>query len=192
MAWGPDADKYNEYKNVTDDLRESCPESSEMLNTDETDSLISLEYQMDMTNCDTSKLRAFCDEYLTSLEFQPMVATCDGRTLPSNTTGELIQKPAVITFISYDIIDCVPKSCPSEYADWTIEDIKLSMDISTGANCTIELMEREGVEKESVTPVVDQENSAPMDPTPSAASQRTFTLCLLAATAPVTLLMMMW
>ena len=66
MAWGPDADKYNEYKNVTDDLRESCPESSEMLNTDETDSLISLEYQMDMTNCDTSELRAFCDEYLTS------------------------------------------------------------------------------------------------------------------------------
>ena len=59
QAWGPDADKYNEYKNVTNNLRESCPESSETLNTDETDSLISLEYQMDMTNCDTSELRAF-------------------------------------------------------------------------------------------------------------------------------------
>ena len=32
-GWGPDADKYNEYKNVTNDLRKSCPESSEMLNT---------------------------------------------------------------------------------------------------------------------------------------------------------------
>ena len=53
QAWGPDADKYNEYKNVTDNLRKSCPESSETLNTNETDSLISLEYQMDMTNCDT-------------------------------------------------------------------------------------------------------------------------------------------
>ena len=40
QAWGPDTDKYNEYKNVTDNLRESCPESSEMLNTDETDNLI--------------------------------------------------------------------------------------------------------------------------------------------------------
>ena len=93
------------------------------------------------------------------------------------------------------MIDCVPNSCPSEYADWTIEDIKLSMDISTGANCTIELiMEgKEGVEKESVTtPVVDQTSAAPMDPTPSAASQRTFTLFSLAATASVALLMMMW
>ena len=70
-GWGPDAGKYNEYKNVTDNLRESCPESSEMLNTDETDSLISLEYQMDMTNCDTSELRAFCDEYLTFSSCNP-------------------------------------------------------------------------------------------------------------------------
>jgi len=190
-GWGPGADKYNEYKTVTNNLIESCPEATEYLNINETDSSFSMEVQMDMANCNTSELRAFCDEYFTlqALELQPMVVTC-GRNVPSNATGELI--PAVVTFYSYDIIDCVPKSCPSDYADWTIEDMELSMDISTGANCTIELMEGEGVEKESVTPV--NQTSAPMDPTPSAASQLrlswTFTLFALAATASVALLMM--
>jgi len=155
-------DKYDEYAVVAESLRQSCPDSGVLLNkTDDT-----MDVKMDMTACDTSELRAFCDENFQTLELRPMVATCATK-LPSNITGEL--EPMIVIIYSYDIIDCVPKSCPLNAADWSIEDIEISIGLSNGANCTVELMEGKGAEKESAAPM--DPTLAPMDPAPSSASK---------------------
>jgi len=151
--------KYDEYVS----LREVCHDSGLLLNrTDNT-----IEVMLDMTACDTSELRAFCDENFQTLELQPMVATCATKLPSSNNVtggGEAVvepMQPMLVTIYSYNIIDCIPKSCPLDAADWSYEDIGLRIGLSYGWSCTVELMKEKGAENESV---------APLDPTPSAAS----------------------
>ena len=121
-------------------LLETCPAQM----TNGTDGVPSI--NNNVTGCDLSELRDFCDANYQTYELGDLTANCT-LTRYNNATDELETK--TFRYYSYgDMIACAPKSCP---IDWSIEDHEFLMGMGLrGANCTIvEMIDDPGVEEVS-------------------------------------------
>ncbi|OEU08099.1 hypothetical protein FRACYDRAFT_250321 [Fragilariopsis cylindrus CCMP1102] len=102
---------------------------------------------LDLSNCpdELALLSAACeaDSNFQSLIFRLLIANCTGFTMipmDDNTTA-LVQVTANRHWEKGGV--CLPKSCPSDANDLTVEDIAMMMDISLPGNvsCTVKYLE---------------------------------------------------
>lgn len=132
-----------ELDNILNTLDETCPSKTTFL-TGSGGSLQGVISHTDMTGCDATPIKEYCDANYKTAKIPDIQMVCSNVTLVNSTDGSLMLIPHIKqSFINN--VNCVAKSCP-DVSDWSMEDYAIAAEfqsIGEGASCTAEILEWE-------------------------------------------------